>query len=244
MSGYNGYGNGPHDAVNDPHAQAQQYPPQQGFAQQQPGFAQTSAPYEHTAYAHNPYDTGQQAGNQFSPGQPEYGANQFAQPSYGLDAYGQAGYANPANVVPPDRRKLWWGLGIGAGALAVVVLGIVVLAIFVNSPAQKLNAARDSFVKDFVSGNDNAALDDLHPSLRKSGQDSVFQQLRSTYKIDASCTPEWTETQNQRVNIRGLGQGIAAAVSVGNLKCKDRTVPVSIALISDGEPYVVNLKFS
>jgi hypothetical protein len=114
---------------------------------------------------------------------------------------------------PPVRghRRLWTVLGIVAGVLLLVIIGLLILLNIVNAATNQARGLADGFTKLVLSGDTSKAYDDyLDPALKEQLSKEAFIAGVKTLEMDGSCKPAYnnvkagTENNVKSADITGL----------------------------------------
>lgn len=114
---------------------------------------------------------------------------------------------------PPVRghRRLWTVLGIVAGVLLLVIIGLLILLNIVNAATNQARGLADGFTKLVLSGDTSKAYDDyLDPALKEQLSKEAFIAGVKTLEMDGSCKPAYnnvkagTENNTKSADITGL----------------------------------------
>jgi hypothetical protein len=220
-------------------------PGQTGAVPQQPPAPpqQPPAPPQHQPAV--PYGTPQHAEQQ-TYGTPQYGEPQAAQGAPHQGEYRAPGeypatgpFGLPGEQPPVrNRRKLWVILGIVAGVLLLVVLGVVILVNVVGGAANQAKGLADGFTKLVIAGESSKAYDDyLDPALKEQLSKEDFIAGVQSLEMNESCKPAYDDVKVSSEN------GTNAADVAGIITC-DNNKAVELAYRFEGKdaPKMINIK--
>lgn len=150
-------------------------------------------------------------------------AGQYGAPTrYGAPSqYGAPGQYSPEGPFglpgePParSRRKLWTILGMVAGVLLLVIVGVVILVNIVNGATNHARGLAETFTKLVIAGDSSTAYDDyLDPALKDQVTKEAFIAGIKTLEMDDTCKPAYNEVKASTEN------GTKAADIAGLITC-------------------------
>jgi hypothetical protein len=113
----------------------------------------------------------------------------------------------PAN----NRKGLWIVVGIVAGVLLLVAVGVLLLVNFVGGATRQAGDLADSFTRLVIAGDTNKAYNDyMDPSLKEQLSREEFDSGVKSLRLDPSCTTAYddlkvsSEGDNNIADIAGL----------------------------------------
>ncbi|PTT64362.1 hypothetical protein DBR22_14180 [Arthrobacter sp. HMWF013] len=140
---------------------------------------------------------------------------------------------------PPVRghRRLWSILGIVAGVLVLVIIGLLILLNIVNAATNQARGLADGFTKLVLSGDTSKAYDDyLDPALKEQLSKEAFIAGVKTLEMDSSCKPAYNNVK------AGTENNIKSADITGLITCDgDRNIDL-VYRFEGEELKMVNIK--
>ena len=168
---------------------------------QQPG-AQQPGPQQPGAYGPGPQQPavpGSPAPTQPGPRQPP-GRRALPSSPFGL----------PGLPPPRSRKGLWIVLGIVAGVLLLVTVGVLLLVNLVGGSTRHAGDLADSFTKLVIAGDTDKAYNDyMDPSLKEQLSREKFASGIKSLQLDPSCTTAYDDLKvstRERQQHRGRGR--------------------------------------
>lgn len=147
--------------------------------------------------------------------------------------FGLPGQEPPAR----GRRKLWTILGIVAGVLLLVIIGLLILLNVVNAATNQARGLADGFTKLVLSGDTSTAYDDyLDPALKEQLSKESFIAGVKTLEMDGSCKPAYNDVK------AGTENNVKSADITGLITC-DGDRKIDLVYRFEGEELkMVNIK--
>lgn len=117
----------------------------------------------------------------------------------------------PGLPPPRSRKGLWIVLGIVAGVLLLVTVGVLLLVNLVGGSTRHAGDLADSFTKLVIAGDTDKAYNDyMDPSLKEQLSREKFASGIKSLQLDPSCTTAYddlkvsTENGNNIADVAGL----------------------------------------
>ncbi|MDQ1057722.1 hypothetical protein QFZ23_001623 [Arthrobacter globiformis] len=176
------------------------------------------------------YQPGQQPGFE-QPGQ-QPGSGQLRRRPLPPSPFGLPG-------MPParSRKGLWLVLGIVAGVLLLVVVGVLLLVNLVGGATRQAGDLADSFTKLVIAGDTDKAYNDyMDPSLKEQLTRDEFASGVKSLQLDPSCTTAYDDLKVSTQN----GSNIADVA--GLIKCEGKDIELVYRFAGKDELKLVTIR--
>ncbi|MFE4543091.1 hypothetical protein [Arthrobacter sp. NPDC056727] len=181
---------------------------------QQPG-GQQPAPQQPSPYQLGPY---QQGGRQPGPQQPAPNQPDPQQP-LGRRPLPPSPFGLPGLPPARSRKGVWIVVGIVAGVLLLVLVGVLLLVNLVGGATRQAGDLADSFTKLVIAGETDKAYNDyMDPSLKEQLSREEFASGVKSLELDPSCTTAYDDLKVSSQN------GNTIADVAGLIKCQGKDV--------------------
>ncbi|MDQ0864147.1 hypothetical protein [Arthrobacter globiformis] len=121
----------------------------------------------------------------------------------------------PAN----NRKGLWIVVGIVAGVLLLVAVGVLLLVNLVGGATRQAGDLADSFTKLVIAGDTNKAYNDyMDPSLKEQLSREEFDSGVKSLQLDPSCTTAYDD-----LKVSNEGDNNIADIA-GLIKCRGKDI--------------------
>lgn len=198
--------------MSNPPLPPQQPGPYQPGAQQPPG----------------PYQPGQQQPGPYQPG---------AQQPQGRRALPPSPFGLPGLPPAKSRKGLWIVVGIVAGVLLLVIVGVLLLVNLVGGSTRQAGDLADDFTKLVIAGDTDKAYNDyMDPSLKEQLSREEFASGVKSLQLDPSCTTAYddlkvsTQNENNIADVAGL------------IKCQGKDIEMAYRFAGKDELKLVTIK--
>ena len=198
--------------MSNPPLPPQQPGPYQPGAQQPPG----------------PYQPGQQQPGPYQPG---------AQQPQGRRALPPSPFGLPGLPPAKSRKGLWIVVGIVAGVLLLVIVGVLLLVNLVGGSTRQAGDLADDFTKLVIAGDTDKAYNDyMDPSLKEQLSREEFASGVKSLQLDPSCTTAYddlkvsTQNENNIADVAGL------------IKCQGKDIEMVYRFAGKDELKLVTIK--
>lgn len=185
---------------------------------QQPG------PYQPGAQQPGPYQPAaqQQPGRQQPPGRRSLPPSPFGLPG-----------------LPPakSRKGLWIVVGIVAGVLLLVIVGVLLLVNLVGGSTRQAGDLADDFTKLVIAGDTDKAYNDyMDPSLKEQLSREEFASGVKSLQLDPSCTTAYDDLKVSTQNDNNI------ADVAGLIKCQGKDIEMVYRFAGKDELKLVTIK--
>ncbi|MDP9693612.1 UNVERIFIED_ORG: hypothetical protein J2X79_001160 [Arthrobacter globiformis] len=196
-------------------------PPQQP-GPYQPGRQQPGA------QQHGPYQPGPQQPGPYQPGRQQRQGRRALPPSpFGLPG------------LPPakSRKGLWIVVGIVAGVLLLVIVGVLLLVNLVGGSTRQAGDLADDFTKLVIAGDTDKAYNDyMDPSLKEQLSREEFASGVKSLQLDPSCTAAYDDLKVSTQNDNNI------ADVAGLIKCQGKDIEMAYRFAGKDELKLVTIK--
>jgi hypothetical protein len=184
---------------------------------QQPG------PYQPGPQQPDPYQPrAQQPGRQQPPGRRSLPPSPFGLPG-----------------LPPakSRKGLWIVVGIVAGVLLLVIVGVLLLVNLVGGSTRQAGDLADDFTKLVIAGDTDKAYNDyMDPSLKEQLSREEFASGVKSLQLDPSCTTAYDDLKVSTQNDNNI------ADVAGLIKCQGKDIEMVYRFAGKDELKLVTIK--
>ena len=198
--------------MSNPPLPPQQPGPYQPGAQQPPG----------------PYQPGQQQPGPYQPG---------AQQPQGRRALPPSPFGLPGLPPAKSRKGLWIVVGIVAGVLLLVIVGVLLLVNLVGGSTRQAGDLADDFTKLVIAGDTDKAYNDyMDPSLKEQLSREEFASGVKSLQLDPSCTAAYDDLKVSTQNDNNI------ADVAGLIKCQGKDIEMAYRFAGKDELKLVTIK--
>lgn len=143
----------------------------------------------------------------------------------------------PGLPPPRSRKGLWIVLGIVAGVLLLVTVGVLVLVNLVGGSTRHAGDLADSFTKLVIAGDTDKAYNDyMDPSLKEQLSREKFASGIKSLQLDPSCTTAYDDLKVSTQN----GNNIADVA--GLIKCDGKDIELVYRFAGKDDLKLVTIK--